>query len=63
MNQIEIDYLRRRAGEEEAAAVACADPTAAKIHRNLAALYIRKIDEFSHKLALDASDQVSTKSR
>lgn len=45
MAENEIDYLRRRAAEELAAAGECADPAAANIHRSLAALYSSKIDE------------------
>lgn len=54
MAENEIDYLRRRAAEELAAAGACADPAAAQIHRSLAALYASKIDELVRARGIEA---------
>ena len=68
MVENEIDYLRRRAAEELAAADDCADLAAARIHRSLSALYASKVDELNRirsegSVQREAPDHVSTKSR
>lgn len=63
MDRKEIDYLRRRADEEAAAALNSADLDVARIHSNLAALYNRKIVDWSLAAAVETPDQLSIRSR
>ena len=52
MKEQDLDYLLRRANEEMDIAQACGDDIAAKIHREMAAMYTKRLIEIDRTRAL-----------
>ena len=52
MKEQDLDYLLRRANEEMDLAQQCGDDIAAKIHRELAALYTKRLIEIDRNSAM-----------
>ncbi len=61
MDESDLDYLRRRASEEEARAAESTDPTAAAIHRRLATLYADRVTAMSDNPGFDPIEQTRRK--
>ena len=53
MIESDIDYLRRRAAEEELRAIDAGDPAVADIHRRMAALYVDRVSALTENPDFD----------
>lgn len=61
MLESDLDYLRRRAAEEEQRAADAADPHTAAIHARMAALYADRVAALSEHPDFDPIEQVRPK--
>lgn len=58
MIESDLEYLRRRAGEEERRAAAASDPRIAAIHQRLAGLYSDRVVAMSDNPGFDPLAQI-----